>query len=121
MNKIFNDVSVAGILVPGQVYVLSESQPDWIPTGPIEELFVIKSEAEILIALDMIYGQMFAEDYDLVEFSGIRKINDDCHEFRILCYDRKFEENVEFSQYVNRIRSFEEFGSQMKRSYGNGN
>ena len=121
MNKIFNDVSVAGILVPGQVYILSESQSSLAPLESIEELFVIKREAEILISLDMMYGQMFAEDYELVEFLGIRKINDDCHEFRILCWDRKFKKNVERSQYVNRIRSFEEFVFEMETDYGNGN
>ena len=118
MNKIFNDVSVAGILAPGQLYVLSEAPRDSLYPEPIEELFIIKNETEILIALDRIFGQMFADEYELVEFLGIRKVSDDCHEFKILGCLKKSEKNIMLSRYLNRVRSFEEFESEIERYYG---
>lgn len=117
MNKIFNEASVTGIIEPGQLYIFDESaNRGWSP-GPIEYLFCIKEDKEILMALDMEYSIVLAEYYDLIEFLGIRKINKNCHQFRVLVYDKDSGRKTTSSFYLHRIIPFDECFSKIKRLF----
>jgi hypothetical protein len=117
MNKIFNEASVTGIIEPGQLYIFDQSaHRGWSP-GPIEYLFCIKEDKEILMALDMEYSIVLAEYYDLIEFLGVRKISKNCHQFRMLVYDKDSGRKSTSSFYLHRIIPFDESFKKIKRLF----
>lgn len=118
MHKIFRGVSTKGIVEPGHVYILCDCEDRGWPPEPIEYLYVIKEEREILLALDMELCIVMAESYEAREFLGIRKVNDDCHEFNMLCYEKDSGEEVKYTLYLQRIQSFEESLAQVKDIFG---
>jgi hypothetical protein len=106
MHKSFEGVSVSGIVKPGEIYIFCDNlERGWQPE-PLDFLYTIRSEAEILPALDM-EMKILSDTYVLKKYLRFKKISDDCHEFRMLCYD---EEGIKvfFSLYLQRIFSFEE-------------
>jgi hypothetical protein len=106
MHKSFEGVSVSGIVKPGEIYIFCDNlERGWQPE-PLDYIYTIKSEAEILPALDM-EMKILADTYVLKKYLRSRKISDDCHQVKMLCYD---EEGIEFvfSLYLQRIISFEE-------------
>lgn len=117
MNKIFNEASVVGIIEPGQLYIFDQrAHRGWSP-GPIEYLFCIKEDKEILMALDMEYSIVLAEYYDLIKFLGIRKINKNCHQCKVLVYDKGSGRKTISSFYLHRIMPFDESFKKIKRLF----
>src|SRR5690348_5003298 len=53
MNKVFDGASVAGIVNPGDIYIFCDDQERGSAPGPLEYLYIIRDEKEILRALDM--------------------------------------------------------------------
>jgi hypothetical protein len=115
MNKIFEGVSVAGIIKRGHAYIFDDCVNRGYDAGPIEYLYVIREEEEILPALDMEYFIFMAEFCEITQFIGIRKIDEDCHEFELLGYNKgELEEEVKFTFYLHRLKTFEEHLSEVK-------
>ena len=108
MNKIFEGVSVAGIVIPGNIYLFCDHHDRAGTPEPIEYLYIIKDEVEILRALDMELCIVMAESFDPIKFGGIHKISDDCHAFSMLCYEKDTTEEVKYTLYLHRIQSFEQ-------------
>jgi hypothetical protein len=108
MHTVFQSLSVAGVIEPGQVYILCCESHKGLPAEPIELTFTIRSEHEILEALDMEMSIVLADWIELRKFLSIQKVCDDCHEFRMLCYDKESEHRIVFSLYLHRLRSFAE-------------
>jgi hypothetical protein len=108
MHTAFQTLSVAGVIEPGQVYILSCESHRGLPADSIESTYTIRSEHEILEALDMEMNIVLADWIELRKFLSIQKVCDDCHEFRLLCYDKESEHRIVFSLYLHRIRSFTE-------------
>lgn len=117
MNKVFNGVSVAGIIKPGHLYIFDESANRGWPPEPIEYLYCIREEREILSALDMEFSIVLTEDYELRKFLGIRKVNRNCHEFKMLCYEKYSDREIKYSLYLHRIQTFEECLSKTKKLF----
>jgi small nuclear ribonucleoprotein (snRNP)-like protein len=108
MHTAFEGVSVAGVIEPGQVYILCCESRRGFPAESIESTFTVRSEHEILEALDMEMNIVLADWIELRKFLNIQKIGDNCHEFRMLCYDKESEHRIVYSLYLHRIRSFTE-------------
>ncbi len=117
MNNVFNEVSVAGIIEPGQLYIFDDgAHRGWSPE-PIEYLFCIREDKEILPALDMVYCIILAEDYELIEFLAARKLNKNCHEFKVLLNEKDSGKKVKRSLYLHRIQTFNEYLARTKRLF----
>jgi len=117
MNKIFKEASVAGIIEPGHLYIFDDCSNRGFSPEPIEYLFSISEDKEILQALDMEFCIVLAEDYEVRDFLGVRKINRNCHEFKVLCYEKKEQREVRLRLYLHRIQSFRECLSKTKRLF----
>jgi hypothetical protein len=117
MNKLFDGVSVVGIVVPGEAYIFSEkASPAWDP-GPISYLYVIKKDEEILPALEMEFCTVLAEMFEIRKFSGMRRVTDDCYEFRTRCFEREVKEEQDCCLYLHRLRTFKERFEQVNTIY----
>jgi len=106
MNKVFNNVSIEGIVEPGQLYIFDGCRDRGYSPEPIECLFCVKEDKEILLALDMEYSIVLAETCQLMEFLGFRKVNRNCHEFKLLVYEKDTGENIKRTLYLHRILPF---------------
>ena len=108
MNKLFDCVSIVGIVVPGETYIFSEqASPGWDP-GPISFLYVIQKDEEILQALEMEFCTVLADMYEVRKFKGIRKRSGDCYEFRCRCFERELKQEEDCCLYLHRVRTFKE-------------
>jgi hypothetical protein len=108
MNKLFDCVSVVGIVVPGEIYIFSEkASPGWDP-GPINYLYVIQKDEEVLPALEMEFCTVLAGIYEVKKFLGMRRLTDDCYEFRTRCLEREVQEEEDCCLYLHRLRTFKE-------------
>jgi hypothetical protein len=108
---------VSGIIQPGHIYILcSESERGGYPE-PIEFMYTIRAEHEILPAIDMEMNIVLASMYDLRKFCGVGKISDNCHQFKMVCYDKEGDRTTLYSLYLHRIMSFEEGLKSLKELY----
>jgi len=106
MHKSFEGVTLSGIVKPGETYVLCENLDSTWQVESLDYLYTIRSEAEILVALDM-EMTIISEIFQLIKYLGFRRVSEDCHEFRMLCYDEEGTEMI-FSLYLHRITTLEE-------------
>ena len=106
MHKSFEGISLSGIVKPGEIYIFCDNRDKGWQPEPLNLLYTIRSDAEILPALDM-EMKVLADIYLFKKYLGFQKISEDCHEFRMLCND---DEGIKtkFSLYLHRIFSFEE-------------
>ncbi len=117
MNSKFDGVSTAGIIKPGDLYIIYEqADRGWDP-GPIEFIYAIRKDEDILAALDMELSIVMAEYYELKRFVGVTKISDDCHEFRMFIHDKEDDKDREWSLYLHRITPFEEKLEETKKRF----
>lgn len=73
MNKALIGVSITGIIEPGQLYILGENRDrGWNPE-PLDCLFCIREDKEILEALDMDYSIILAETCELKNSSDLKR------------------------------------------------
>jgi hypothetical protein len=108
MNKLFDGVSVVGIVVPGETYIFSEkASPGWDP-GPISFLYLIRKDEEVLTALEMELCTVLAEMYEVKKFLGMRRRTKDCYEFRCRCFEKELEQVENVCLYLHRVKTFEE-------------
>jgi hypothetical protein len=108
MNSKFEGVSTAGIINPGDLYIIFEEPNRGGDPGPIDFIYAIRKDEDILPALDMEMCMMMAESYELIRFEGVTRISSDCHEFKMFVYDKEDDEEREWSLYLHRIVTFEE-------------
>ena len=118
MNKIFNGVSVVGIIEPGQLYIIADSPDRGTSPEPINYLYCIREEREILEAMDMEFCIVQAETYEAKQFLGFRKVNRNCHEFKVLCIEKDGGKKVQMKFYLHRLLSFEENLLAMRKLFG---
>ena len=108
MNELFDRLSVVGIVVPGETYIFSEMANRGGDPGPISYLYVIRKDEEILPALEMEYCTVLADMFEIRRFLGMRKLTDDCYEFRTRCFEKEAKEEQDCCQYLHRVRTFKE-------------
>ena len=108
MNKLFDSVPVAGIVVPGETYLFSENASPGGDPGPISYLYAIRKDEEILHALEMEYCTVLADMFEVKKFVGMRRLTEDCYEFRTRCFEKEIEEEQDCCLYLHRLRTFQE-------------
>jgi hypothetical protein len=107
MNELFTNLCVAGLLRPGEVYLLSPWE-DGFESEPLSTLYVIRTEAELREAVIMEFQIITYDDRPIRKFLGVTKIRDDTFEFKCLLYRADEDAEFEFSFYLYRLRSFAE-------------
>jgi hypothetical protein len=118
MNKKIDPACLAGIIKPGEVYILNEEDSSEGDPGPIEYLYTIRCTDEIAPAIEMEMDIVMAEYYEYKEFLGVKKECENCYRFTLLCYDKKEEKEIEYLIYLHRICAFEEMLVDTKESFG---
>jgi hypothetical protein len=108
MNQELAKISVKGLVKPGCMYTfLAEKENGWDP-GPIDQLYVITREEEIVPALEMELCLILGECYELRKFIKWSQILEDCYEFRFRCWDKAANEEIGYSLFLYRLSSFSE-------------
>lgn len=106
-EEVFANLSVAGLLRKGEIYLLSEWTADHGPE-PIEMLYVIRTEEELRQAVIMQFKIMHYADCEVRKFLRVQKIKDDSYEFVSLLYEVDRDNEFEESIFLYRLMSFEE-------------
>jgi hypothetical protein len=117
MNKLFDGIVVTGIVIPGETYIFSESASPAYDPGPLNLLYVIRKDEEILQAVEMEFCTVLTEMYDLRKFLGIRRLSDDCYEFRCRCFEKQLKQLENVCLYLHRVRTFKERLEEVKTQY----
>jgi len=108
METLFKDVSFAGVLRPGEVYLLTEHENRGLKMEPLEFLYSIRSDDEIARALDMTMFKLLKDYYDFKEFLGYDKVSKDCLRFRVKAIDKFERKNIVYPFYLQRLTTFQE-------------
>ena len=106
MKEVFASLSVTGILRSGEIYLLSPFSNG--ETDPVDILYFIRTEEELREAVMMEFGVVTREDAEIRRYLGVRKIKEDCHEFKCLLCRPEDGGEFEGSFYLYRLRSLEE-------------
>jgi hypothetical protein len=115
MKKTFKPISEVRICRPGEIYIFCESDdPGWDP-GPIEFMYIIRSDDEIIPALKMdVEGYL---SYQIKRFVGCAKISDSCFELKMECYDPE-EGDIKYSVFLHRIKTLQDAIREACEEYG---
>src|SRR5882724_978329 len=105
MGKSFKSIPEAGIFKPGDLYIFYEDKDPGYDPGPIEFMYFIRSEDEIMPALRMEIEQVLW--FRLKNFLGCTKISDTCYELKMECYDPE-EGDIQYSLFLHRIKTVQE-------------
>jgi len=106
MHKSFEHADVSAIIKPGEIYIFCDNEDREWPPESLDYIYTIRSEIEILPALDMEIRNL-SNIYRFRRYLGYEKVSEDCHQFKMLCYDEEGKSTV-LSQYLQRVVSFEE-------------
>jgi hypothetical protein len=106
MHKSFEHADVSGIIKPGEIYIFCDNEERKLRPESVDYIYTIRSEMEILPALDMEMINI-SSVYRFRKYLGSEKISEDCHQFKMLCYNELGETTV-ISQYLQRVSTFEE-------------
>jgi hypothetical protein len=118
MSKVLDVANFEGIIVPGDIYILTGCSNPGMDAGPIKDLYTIRSIGQILSAIDMEMEIVLAEMYEYRRFLGVYKKNHQRCEITLLCYDKTLEKEVTYSLFLHRIQTFEENLCEVKRIFG---
>jgi hypothetical protein len=106
MENLLKELHDANIFASGHVYIFYETgNPEWDP-GPIEFMYFIRSEDEIVPALKL--EAEYTMELEIRKYLGCAKISEGCFEFKMLCFNSAENREEEFSCYLHRIRTTEE-------------
>lgn len=116
MNKVFQDVQLSGIVIPGGTYILNK-HPKKLLIDDVESLYVIRSDEEVVAALDMQVNMIDGDKFELVKFMGIKSIGWHTLLIRLLCYDKLYCVNVVVRFFLHRLNTLNEQLSSTKDIY----
>jgi hypothetical protein len=106
MDTLFEGVSLAGIVEPGQFYMLFDSDCGSVE-GEIELMYFIRSEDELLETLRMEREIVLPALYTGIEFLGVRQVTKDRHLFSIFCINENDRE-VRRYLFLQRLKPYDE-------------
>ena len=115
MHKAFEHVSIAGTSRPGETYVLAEDRPR--PCDDIDDLYALRTDEEILLALDMDINLACGEFYETRKFLGVTRISEDDYIIRVRCYEKGSKRLLVFAYCLHRVRSFQEELARVKELF----
>lgn len=108
MHQILQNIHISGIIAPGDTYLFSaEKEPGWDP-GPIDQMYVLTRDEDILPALEMELCMILGNCYEVRRFIRWSQILDDCYEFRFQCFDKEEKKETGYSLFLHRLSSFRE-------------
>ena len=107
MHQFLNGVPTDGILAPGEVYIFTECESRACHIDPLHFSYVIKSEREVLPALEVELTSL--EDYyDFKDYTGCKRISDDCYVFRFQCLEKPDMKKKVYALYLHRMMSLQD-------------
>jgi hypothetical protein len=116
MHQVLENISLSGIIAPGDVYILSaEKYQGWDP-GPIDEMYILTHDEDLLPAFEMELCIFLADLYEPRKLIKWGEILDGCYEFRFLCYDKTDEKEIGYSLFLHRLPTFSEKLACVKKS-----
>lgn len=108
MHPILQNIHITGIIAPGDTYIFSaEKEAGWDP-GPLDQLYVLTRDEDIVPALEMELCLILGNCYELRRFIRCAQILDGCYEFRFQCFDKEEERETTYSLFLYRLASFRE-------------
>ena len=108
MHPIFQNIQISGLISPGETYLFSaEKEQGWDP-GPIDQMYILNRDEDILPALEMELCIILGNCYELKKFIKWSEILDGCYEFRFLCFDKEELTETAYSLFLHRLSSFSE-------------
>jgi len=117
MNQLFENVDVSGIIAPGDCWVMT-SVPSDGQDVILDDLDLIQRDEDILPALDMVVCIVMEEYLVLLAFLGWERVSENSYVFRMRCYDKEEEKEVNHEQYLHRLPSFSERLAETKAIFG---
>jgi hypothetical protein len=92
-----------GIIVPGETYLMVSERIALSESGPIENLYTIRSADEIAAAIKLEVDIRLAERYEYRELLEVRSLGDDRYILRLWCHDKKRKQGRPFCLFLLKI------------------
>jgi hypothetical protein len=108
MHPVLASIPITAIIQPGHIYVLCTEKQNPFDPFPIDKLYVIPRDEDILPALEMEFCLVLTDWYELRHFIRCKEVLDDCYEFRFRCWDKAANKEVGYSLYLQRLSTFAE-------------
>src|SRR6202012_2843280 len=106
MHPILKNIHISGIINPGGTYIFSaEKEHGWDP-GPIDHMYVLTRDEDIIPALEMELCIILGECYELRKFTKWSQILEGCYEFRFQCIDKAANNAAGYSLFLHRLSTF---------------
>ena len=119
MHPVIAAIPAMHILQPGGMYIISPEKGNIWDRIPIDWLYVITRDEEILPALHMEMCVFVAELYELKGFVKWSEVLVDCYEFRFRCLDKAANREIGYSLFLHRLQTFKEISHQPEESIMN--
>jgi len=120
MRNLLDGISLKGIIKPGEIYVITESDDRLAEIEGPGLSYTIRSEEELRAALEMEVYTILPGIHDIKEFIGWEWLSDDCCQFRMTCVPDEWTEDNEYSLYLHRMMHFSEGLEWVKRVFNIG-
>ena len=118
MKKLFEVIPLKGIVKPGEAYIFQDYQSAMFEPRPIAWMYLIRTDDDLLQALEMELLIVRSDLYETIEFLGFREVAEDCYEFKVLCYEKEEKKHLKYCIYLHRIKSFNEGLAVVKELWG---
>jgi hypothetical protein len=103
MQNLLEGISVEGIIKPGEIYVFTESEDRLDEIEGPDISYTIRSDDELMAALEMEVFTVLPDWYDIKEFIGWERISEDCYRFRFSCDPNEQSRKKIHSLYLHRM------------------
>jgi hypothetical protein len=108
MHPNLNGITTEGLIRPDETYIITEFEERGHLVDPLDIMYIIKSEDEIVPALEMQMFIILKSFYDFKAYLGCEKMSDDCYAFKMQCVDKADEEDCICYLYLHRLTTFKE-------------
>ena len=108
MNAILASIPVTGIIRPGQAYILNSCDDHGMDHGPIDTMYIIARDEDIISALELEWCLVLPEMFQLTAFVRCAEVAEDVYEFRFRCIHVAYNMEIGYSLYLHRIMTFQE-------------
>jgi len=103
MQKLLDGISLKEITKPVEIYVFTNSEDRFENMRGPALGYTIRSDEELITALEMEVYIVWATTYEFKEFMGWRRLSEDSYEFRLSCIPSEHYRRNVYSLYLHRI------------------
>src|ERR1700753_4060584 len=107
MDKIFDEVTIDGIVKPGQIYITSPYDRGF-PPKEASAIYAITSDEEALIALDIDLRYRCGNDDEPICYLGMEVVSEDSYLFKIKCKEKEGGDESVVYLYLHRLMTVKE-------------